>query len=104
MTDQEALAFCDELWRMVGDGPGDIPGTPDRLDKIAFQFRSHPNSYVREKANETVETMRYWRSARRWRQWGTDPSALRASLLNSAGKLRTALMSYQDRSNGSPVD
>lgn len=104
MTDQEALAFCDDLRNMAGEGPGDVPGTQDRLDKIGFQFRSHADGYVREKAFDAIDSMRIWRSPRRWRQWGADSSALRASLLNAIAKLRDALISYNDRSGCASID
>lgn len=97
METKESLALCAELKDMIADGPGDVPGCLKRIEQIKFRFGSHPDGYVREKANDAAYYLTIWRSPRKWQQWGNDPSHLAAIVRNSVSKLDMALSSYENR-------
>lgn len=98
MDSAVASALCDELYEMIGDGPGDIPGSRERIAVIAALFSSHPNGYVREKARDATEFLDMWRSPRKWQQWGQGPTHLCAMVRNSVGSLRMAIQSFGSKS------
>lgn len=93
MTQNEALALCEELRKLVGDYPGPRPEVLRRAKEIDFAFAQEPRAtaYLHEKVGEVLSDLGYWCSERRWRKFGDDPARLQGQLMNSLAKLESAI-------------
>lgn len=93
MTQQQALALCEELRNMVGDCPGPRPEALRRARQIDFAFaqETRVTAYLREKVGEVLSDLDYWCTERRWRKYGDDPANLRGQLMNSLAKLESVI-------------
>jgi hypothetical protein len=93
MTREQALRFHKELRGMVGEYPYPIPGVQDRLRKMQFAFDGlhGVTTYFDEKVFNAIHWVGIWCTARKWRQWGADPTRLHCIVTNSLSAMEMVI-------------
>ena len=92
MNKEEALKLCDDLWELVGRGPGAEPEALRKVDSIVNSLRWHSQStsYLQEKAGTVGHDFQIWLSPRKWMKYGA-AGEFRSSLYGSILKLKGAI-------------
>ena len=97
MDENNATALFDQLWGIKQDGPGQNPEALNRARGILYEWKTHLDGYIREKAVQTERDFEVWFSVRRWNKSRDRGQHARTNLGNSMSSLQGAIESLAQR-------